>query len=335
MSNPLKIYDFHLKHRDRGTNVTYFHLAKEHPTLRAHIPTGISSSDVERQIIFDSFFMKLSSDLNTEVLKNDKQRKIIKKRKRHIDGITEITEIQKDYENKLLYGILYGGKITSNVTLEKVREGQDSDEYEYDSLNGDRLYEDFFFLLHISDRSNVARLFILSLKDSTKTDTIFKNYLSNNLFKGGAFGRAKSADYIPTEYRDAVLGRSLVNSISISKTETIISESDGAEYEVEIKLKPKNQSSFSQMAEQINIFQKSKVTMENSSADDEDSPVKFTLKDPNTNTSKTLTLANADNFIPRLSFEDEQIQDEDGNLDVASLKAICMEYIRYDNNNLI
>jgi hypothetical protein len=89
------------------------------------------------------------------------------------------------------------------------------------------------------------------------------------------------------------------------------------------------------MAEQINIFQKSKVTMENSSADDEDSPVKFTLKDPNTNTSKTLTLANADNFIPRLSFEDEQIQDEDGNLDVASLKAICMEYIRYDNNNLI
>lgn len=334
MSNPLKIYDFHLKHPDRRTNVTYFDLAKEHPDLLKHIPTNLNSDDIERQIIFDSFLMKLSSDLNTEELKN--QKKIIKKQKRKINGVVEITDIQKDYQHKVLYGILHGGKITKNVMLERVNEEQNEEEYEYDSLDGDRLYEDFFFLLHISFRTNVARLFILSQKESTKTDAIFKNYLSNKLFKGGSFSKAQATDFIPSEYRDEVLGRSFVNSISISKTTTIITESDGVEYDVEIRLKPKNKSNFSQIRERVNIFQKSKVTMENSSADDEDSPVKFTLKDPNTNASKTLTLANADNFTPRLSFENEQIQDENGYLDVETLKSLCLEYIKYDdNNNLI
>lgn len=334
MSNPLKIYDFHLKHPDRRTNVTFFDLAKEHPDLLKHIPTNLNSDDIERQIIFDSFLMKLSSDLNTEELKN--QKKIIKKQKRKINGVVEITDIQKDYQHKVLYGILHGGKITKNVMLERVNEEQNEEEYEYDSLDGDRLYEDFFFLLHISFRTNVARLFILSQKESTKTDAIFKNYLSNKLFKGGSFYKAQATDFIPSEYRDEVLGRSFVNSISISKTTTIITESDGVEYDVEIRLKPKNKSNFSQIRERVNIFQKSKVTMENSSADDEDSPVKFTLKDPNTNASKTLTLANADNFTPRLSFENEQIQDENGYLDVETLKSLCLEYIKYDdNNNLI
>ncbi|HRO76506.1 MAG TPA: hypothetical protein PLP27_10205 [Crocinitomicaceae bacterium] len=324
-----------MKHQDKRTNVTFFDLAKEHPDLLKHIPTNLNSNDdIERQVVFDSFLMKLLSDLNTEELKN--QKKIIKRQKRKINGVVEITNIQKDYQNKVLYGILHGGKITKNVMLERVNEEQNEEEYEYDTLDGDRLYEDFFFLLHISFRTNVARLFILSQKDSTKTDAIFKNYLSNKLFKGGAFGKAQATDFIPTEYRDDVLRRSLVNNIAISKTTTIITESDGVEYDVEIRLKPKSQRSFSQMIERANIFQRSKVTMENSSTDDEDSPIKFTLKDPNTNTSKTLTVANADNFIPRLSFEDEQIQDENKQLDLEKLKSLCMEYVSYDNNdNLI
>lgn len=339
MSNPLKMYDFHLRHKEDGTNVNFSNLAVSKPELAIHIPDlETDSENIEREVIFNSFLRKLSEDLNIEVLKNKKKDKLIKKNRYFNIEVEEMiaSEIETDYNNKVIYGVLHGGKVADNSTLERLTKA-DADqetEYEYDHLNGDRIYDNFFFMLHLSFRCNVARLFILSPKNSTKTDSIFKEYLTNNLFKEGInFQKTKASDYIPQEFRDEVLRRVHVNNILISKTDTIVSESDNQEYEVEVRLTPKSPDLFTNVKEKIDYFRKTKVNIEEHSADDEDGSVRFSIIDPETNQTKIVSISSADNFIPRILYDDNEIMDENRHLDLAKIKAICLEFLNYNEDN--
>lgn len=339
MSNPLKMYDFHLRHKEDGTNVTYYNLAVSKPELSNRIPDlDTDSENIGREVVFDSFLRKLSEDLNIEVLKNKKKDKLIKKN-RYFDTEREemiASEIEVDFNNKVLYGVLHGGKVAENSTLEKVSEAVTNQEieYEYDQLNGDRIYDNFFFMLHLSFRCNLARLFILSPKNSTKTDSIFKEYLTNNLFKDDInFQKTKVSDYIPQEFRDEVLRRVHVNNILISKTDTIISESDNQEYKVEVKLTPKFPDLFTNVKEKIDYFRKTKVIIEEHSADDEDGGVRFSIIDPETNQTNLVSISSADNFIPRILYNDDDIMDENRNLDIEKIKAICLNFLQYNEDN--
>lgn len=339
MSNPLKMYDFHLRHKVDGTNVTYYDLAVSKPELAIHIPDlETDSENIEREVVFNTFLRKLSEDLNIEVLKNKKQDKLIKKNRYFDTEMEEMlaSEIEIDYSNKVIYGVLHGGKVADNSTLERLTEvvADQEIEYEYDHLNGDRIYDNFFFMLHLSFRCNLARLFIISPKNSTKTDSIFKEYLSNNLFKDSInFVKTKVSDYIPPEYRDEVLRRVHVNNILISKTDTIISESDSQEYKVEVKLTPKSPDLFTNVKEKIDYFRKTKVTIEEDSVDDEESGVRFSINDPVTNQTRLVSISSADNFIPRTLYTDDEIMDENRNLDIEKNKAICLEFLRYNDDN--
>jgi len=339
MSNPLKMYDFHLRHKVDGTNVTFSNLAVSKPELANHIPDlDTDSENIEREVIFNSFLRKLSDDLNVEVLKNKKRDKLIKKN-RYFDAEKKemiASEIETDYSNKVIYGVLHGGKVADNSTLERLTEAADNQgtEYEYDHLNGDRIYDNFFFMLHLSFRCNVARLFVLSPKNSTKTDSIFKEYLANNLFKEGInFQKTKASDYIPHEFRDEVLRRVHVSNILISKTDTIISESDNQEYKVEVKLTPKSPDLFTNVKEKIDYFRKTKVHIEEHSAGDEDGSIRFSIFDPETNQTNLISISSADNFIPRILYDDDEIMDENRNLDLVKIKAICLEFLKYNEDD--
>ena len=342
MSNYLKIYDFFLSHNQTGINTTFYNLAVNHPDIIPLISVdGNIAQNIQRQVVFDGFLLKLSSDLNREVLKNEHTKKIVKKMVIYNGTNSLPKEIQKDYANKNLFGILHAGKITNNSTLEKRNENSDGSQltesdFEHTLLNGQRIYDDFFFLLHISFDCNVARLFVLTRRDNTNVDAILKKYLKDNLFKATGFKKTKAGDFVSENYKNAVLGRSIVSSIYISKAETIISESDGIEYEVEIKLKPKTQSIFSQVTQNtVNVFKKSKVFIEEEGAEDENSEIKFNIKDPDTKIRKTVSFGAQENFTPRLVFNDDEVLDENQQIDVEKLKAICMEYIVYEDNQLI
>ncbi|MNJ85732.1 hypothetical protein D3C87_32110 [compost metagenome] len=342
MSNYLKIYDFFLSHNQSGTNTTFFKLAVNHPSIIPFISSdGNVSESIQRQVVFDGFLRKFSNDLNNEILKNDHTKKIVKKSRDYNGTNSQPREVQKDYTNKNLFGILHAGKITNNSTLEKRNENNGTEEltesdFEHTLLNGQRIYDDFFFLLHLSFECNVARLFVLTRRDNINVDTILKKYLKDNLFKATGFKKTKAGDFVSENYKNAVLGRSIVSSINISKAETIISESDGIEYEVEIRLKPKTQSVFSQVTQTtVNLFKKSKVYIEEEGAEDENSEIKFNIKDPDTKIRKTVSFGSQENFTPRLVFNDDEVLDDNQQIDIDKLKAICMEYIVYENNQLI
>ena len=108
------------------------------------------------------------------------------------------------------------------------------------------------------------------------------------------------------------------------------------EYDVEIKLKPRNQSTLASLsAATLNFFKKSKVEISDSTSEDENSIVKFKIKDPITGTEKTISYNDRDAFIPRLELENEQVLDENNMISVLKMKDICLPYIKYNDNNLI
>jgi len=332
MSYILKIFDFHISSKRTASNTTYHALAMNHPGLINYINTeGDYSENIHRKLVFDSFLLKFSNDLNSENLKNVTTKKIIKKSKRYRGSSMVTIDILKDYNNKLLYGVLHAGRITNNAVLESPEE----DDYKYALLNGDRIYDDFFFMLHISFRCNIARLFIVNGGNNTNVDALLKKYLRDSLFRAPDFHKTKNSDFIPPEYREAVLGRATVNNVLISKADTVISQNDGIEYEVEIRLKPKATNAFSRITQEtISQLRKSKVILENSTADDENSELKFSIRDPVTNKSKTVSYGRQDEFIPRLVLADDQVFSGNNQINVAGLKAVCMEYINYEGNQL-
>jgi ribosome-binding factor A len=83
------------------------------------------------------------------------------------------------------------------------------------------------------------------------------------------------------------------------------------------------------------VFKKSKVFIEEEGAEDENSEIKFNIKDPDTKIRKTVSFGAQENFTPRLVFNDDEVLDENQQIDVEKLKAICMEYIVYEDNQLI
>lgn len=331
MSNSLKIYDFHLSHKDRKKNTNLQALAADHSDLNKYF-NGATIGNIKNQLVFDSFLRKLTTDLNSEVLKNLKARKIIKRSIFRKADAFAYRDIQSDYKDKVLYGVLHAGKITKNAILEKTSK----EDYEYNVLNNDRIYDDFFFLLHLSFRCNKARLFILSQADNTKVDSVFKSYLINNMFKSNSFGKTKASDFISADYKNEVIGRSVVTNILISKNDTIISEENGLEYEVEIKLKPKTTNSFKKFTEAVvSNLQKSKVLIEKDSSEDTTSDIKFSIKDPFTNLTKVISFGNEENFVPRLLLEDDEILNDEGLIDVEKMKTLCLSYIVYEKDALI
>jgi hypothetical protein len=340
MSYYLKIYDFLIFNKTKNSNTTYYHLALNHTELSAIVQSKVEeiNENIDRQIVFDSYLRKLQTDLNIETIKDIRTKKIIKKSKKKIGDTITTFDILKDYENKLIYGVLHGGKITENSMLEsrKVIQEKGEDEYDYNVLNGDRIYDEFFFMLHISFKCNISRLFILSKKETTITDGLFKKYLKGNLFKATQFKETKVVDFIADEYRQIVLDRVVINNVYISNSQRIISEGDNMEYDVEIKLKPRNQSTLASLsAATLNFFKKSKVEISDSTSEDENSIVKFKIKDPITGTEKTISYNDRDAFIPRLELENEQVLDQNNMISVLKMKDICLPYIKYNDNNLI
>lgn len=340
MSNYLKIYDFHIFNKITNSNTTYYQLALNHTELRGIVQSAVEeiNENVDRQLVFDSFLRKLHNDLNIETIKDIRNKKIIKKSKKKIGDSITTRDILKDYENKIIYGVLHGGKITENSMLESIKKNVDNleDEYDYNVLNGDRIYDEFFFMLHISFKCNIARLFVLSRKETTLTDGLFKKYLKSNLFKAPQFKETKVADFIADEYRQVVLNRVVINNVFISNSQTIISEGDNMEYDVEIKLKPRNQSVLANVtAATIDFFKKSKVEISDSKSEDENSSVKFKIKDPITGSEKTISYNDRDAFIPRLELENDQVLDENNLISVLKMKEICLPYIRYNDDNLL
>ncbi len=334
MNHYLKIFDFHISSKSTSTNTTLFDLAVDHPDLINNISQGNDQTEsIQRQLVFNSFKLKLSSDLTNERLKNTTTKKIVKKSKYVQDGQIRTRELLDDYNNKIIYGILHGGKITNNAFLESPID--DYDNYEYSLLHGDRIYDEFFFLVHLSFRTNIARLFILSSSSNTNIDAVVKKYFQTNMFKTPNNERTKVSSYVPYEYRDEVLNRVTVNSITISKLDTVISEDDGIEYEVQIKLKPKSTNSFSIFnGDKIQRIRRSKVVFESDETNDMNSDIKFSIKDPNTSSSKTIAFGQENEFIPRIVLTDEEVYNNSTQIDVDSLKSLCLEYIKYNDTIL-
>lgn len=329
MSNYLKIYDFIIRHKQRSTNTEYFTLALNSPELSSQSNIESDNVNIKRQVVFDTFLRKLNSDLNREVLKNKSSKKIIKQSINRND--LKERKVLTDYENKIIYGVLNAGKITENAILEKVNEGENN---EYSVLDGDRIYDDFFFLLHISFSCNISRLFILSRKNNTNVDAVLKSYLRDNLFKANNFKKTTCVDFIPKEYRAEVLDRSIISNVLISKSQTILTESDNEEYEVEIRLKPKSPKTLSWLNQsKINIFKGSKVIVGENASDDINSEVRFSINDPETKNRKTISFGDQDNFMPRFILEDDEILNDNLELDIQKLKTMCMNYIKYNDNN--
>jgi hypothetical protein len=293
------------------------------------------SAERDRQIIFDSFKSKLQSDLNLEKLKKESAKKLIKRSKYFKNNKLETRDVLKDYENKVIYGVLHGGRITENSILESKKDKTDVEEaeYDYNLLKGDRIYDDFFFLLHISFDCNVARLFILTRKNTITTDSIFKNYLCTNLFKAKGYKKIIPSDFVPKEYREEVLKRVIVNDVFISNGQSILSESDNMEYEVEIRLRPKSKNTLNKVkASTLAFFKKSKVEISDSVSEDDNSAVKFKIKDPITGAEKTIAYTDKDSLIPKLVLKDDEILDENNEINVLKIKKLCLSYIRYSED---
>lgn len=335
MSNVLKIYDFQIKHKTQGVNVTFHTLAMDHSGLKPNNIEPELTENIQRQLVFDNFLLKMNSDLNNEVLKNEHQKKIIKKSRQYLGNDYIVTDLHKDYNNKVIYGLLHGGRITSDSVLEKKSNDSNGDEiFEYNNLDGDRIYDNFFFLLHVSFRTNIAKLFILTRKGNVIIDPIFKSYLKTNLFNAPNFQRTLVTNYVSNEYQQMVLNRSIVNTVYISKSDRIVAAEGGTEYEVEIKLKPVNNNPFAVVTNDlVDVLRRSKVVINENTSEDEDSEIKFSIKDPVSNTSKMISFGNEDNFIPKLALDDEDILTND-TIDVAKMKAICLAYINYDTINV-
>lgn len=339
MSNILKIYDLNIFHKEDGNATTFYHLAKENEELKAIIQkTATLNESIDRKIVFDSFYQKLNNDLNTEKLKNERNKKIVKKFKNKKEGKLFEISLEKDFDNNLIYGLLHGGKITENSMLETLKltnkEGVEDIEYEYNFLDGDRIYDQLFFMIHISFEVNVARMFVLSRRNSVLVDDILKIYFSKKLFKAKNFKSTQICDFIPNQYRQEVLGRVLVSGIHISSSDNLITEvqEEQSNYKVEIILKPEQQNTLNQIREfGLDFFRNTKVDISGTTSEDEQSIVKLKIKDPVTGAENTIAYTDIDKLIPRIVLENEQVMDENNSISSLKMKNICLPYVSQNN----
>ncbi|MBU3661493.1 MAG: hypothetical protein FGM14_16635 [Flavobacteriales bacterium] len=328
MSNYLKIFDFHLSHKIKGNNVTFFDLGID-KEFNKTTSVKTNSEKIHREIVLKGFENQFSSDLNSEKLKNNTTKRIVKKCRDK--NSQKIVELSLDKENLIIYGLLFSGRITKNVTLEKVNDDGNNN---YETLNRHRIYDNFFFLMHISFRCNVARVFIHTKTDSVPGDAIIKKYLLDHLFKSNGFNKTKVSDFISAEFKKEVLNRSVIGQISISKTDTIQLTDDGEKFDVEVRLKPKTQSAFKDLTENIvNLFKKTKVIIGNQKVDDLNSTVKISLNDALSKTNKTIVFGDEEGFQPKILLNDNEILNGD-EIDLEVMKNICMSYVIYDKDKL-
>lgn len=339
MGNVLRIYDYELNHIEEGKLVTFYDLGKSHPGLQENLKNcseeTIDSENIRWSLILDSFRLKITNDLNTEVLINKRAQQIIKRGSKGVkDGKINNREINRDDEDKIIYSVLHGGKITENAVLEKLKENQD--EPTYANLNGDRIYDQMFFLLHLSFRCNKARLFILTKKNNIVLDNTLKKYLATDLFKTDEFPKQKWSDFIPKELQKEALGRTMINNITVSKNEIINSEILDDEYEIEIKLKSKNKKPFNKVTKKVvETLRNSVLKYNDKEVKSKGGEVKFQINDPISKTKRTVAFGDTSNFIPRFEYEDSEVLFSNKNIDQNKVKKICLNYISYDEENLI
>lgn len=336
MANILRIYDFELNHKEKKKNVTFYNFCLDHPELKVLASTkGVDSNKIQWKIVLDAFKVKFSNDLNTEKLKNTRTQKIVK-RGLEVDRNKKFKrkDILIDSEDLILFSNLQGGKITDKSVLEKIT--LDKDNPTLEQLNGDRIYDEMFFLIHLSFRSNKARLFTLTRKNNLNLDTIIKSYFEKNMFKCPEYQSGKWHPFVPKEIQSEALKRTVINNIAISKNQNLNSDSLEDEFEIEIKLKSKKKGGFNKITKKmVDMLKKTQVTIDKTTVESEGGEVKFNITDPETKTNKSIVFGNADDFIPRLSYEDKDILNSDLTLDEKKLKKICLKYIQYDETGLI
>lgn len=332
MANILRIYDFELDHKDKKNSVTFYDLAKDHIELQSLIKIdAVNSENLKWAIILDAFRHKFTNDLNSEKLKSARTQKIVKRGIKYDKKATiTLKEINIDKSNHLLYSTLNGGKITDKSLLEKVDPKKG---LTLEMLNGDRIYDELFFLLHISFRCNKARLFTLTRRNNLNLDTTIKSYFEKNMFKCSNYNNGKWQAYIPKELRAEALERTVINNIAITKSRYLNSTDFDDQFEIEIKLKSKKKGGFGRItSEFVERLKKTHLIIDNDELDDETGVVKFNITDPETRTNKSVVFGDTDNFIPKLALEDRDIINKNQTLDEDKLKSICMKYIEYDTN---
>ena len=329
MANILRNYDFNLEHIERKNKVTFYDLAKEHPEIQGLTSTSkTKSKSLHWEIALDAFKLKFSNDLNSEKLKNNKTQRIVK-RGYELDkrNKVKLKEIKIDTKEFILFSTLNGGKITDKSVLEKVSNNQ----RKLQLLNGDRIYDELFFLIHLSFKCNKARLFILTRSNNFSLDSTIKSYFEKNMFKCKSFIKSKWNIYIPNELKEEALSRTVINNIAISKTKFFNDVELDDEYEIEIKLKSKKKSGFGKITQDlVDKFKKTHIKINGNEIDDNTGLVKFNITDPETKTNKSIVFGNTDDFIPKLSLEDKQILSSELSIDESKLKTICLEYINYN-----
>jgi hypothetical protein len=332
MANILRIYDFELEHSTKKNAVTFYDLALEHPELQGYIKTtGVRSDNVKWKIVLDAFKHKFTNDLNKEKLKNTKTQRIVKRGyKLDKEQNVILKEIDVDNDNFLIYSTLNGGKITEKSVLEKVSKEENT----LQLLNGDRIYDELFFLLHISFRCNKARLFTLTRRNNYNLDSTIKSYFEKNMFNCKAFKKSKWHSYVPVELQSDALNRTVINNIAITKTKYLNNQDLEDEYEIEIKLKSKKKAGFGKITQNlVDMLKKTHITINNDEIDDETGLVKFNITDPETKTNKSVVFGHTDDFIPKLALDDKEILNKDLTLDDNKIKSICLSYISYNNSD--
>jgi hypothetical protein len=330
MPNILRIYDFELEHKELKKTVTFYDLAVDHPELQTYIKlNGLNSETLKWDIILDAIKHKFSNDLNKEKLKNSTTQRIVKRGyKLNHKKEVELKDLNIDNKDFLIYSTLNGGKITDKSILEKVstKEGNNMQ-----MLNGDRIYDEMFFLLHVSFTCNKARLFTLTRSNNLNLDSTIKSYFAKNMFKCENFISSSWQIYIPTELQQKALERTVINNIAITKTLHLNNQAIDVEFEIENKLKSKKKGVFSKITTDIvDLFRKTQITLNGYELMDDGGIVKFNITDPETNTKKSVVYGDTDDFIPKLALEDRAILKKDLTLDEIKLKKICLDYIVYD-----
>lgn len=334
MPNILRIYDFELIHLVRKKSVTFFDLAIEHPELQSYIKSiGVKSENLKWGIVLDAIKHKFSNDLNSEKIKNNRTQRIVKRGyKLDQKGAVILKEINVDKKDFLIYSTLNGGKITEKSILEKI---SSSEEAKLQLLDGDRIYDELFLLLHISFRCNKARLFTLTKSNNYNLDSTIKTYFEKNMFKCSTFKSNKWNAFVPAELQADAISRTVINNIAISKTKHLNNNELEDEFEIEIKLKSRKKGGFGKItSDLVNMLKKTHIRIDNEDINDETGIVKFNITDPETKTNKSVIFGDTDNFIPKLALEDKAILKKDLTIDEEKLKKICLDYINYNDKGL-
>lgn len=333
--NTLRMYDFTINHKQYNNKCTFQNLVLEHEELIKHMPI-IEGDDVSRNLdwplLLAAFKLQFTNDLATEKLFDRKNKKLVKKGIQKRNGLVSYVDVLQDNDKELIYGTLLGGKITENSFLEKV----DTDDETIQNLNGDRIYDEFFFMLHPSFRCNKARLFIITKASTTNPDSILKKYFEKFLFKSHNFNHCTTSHYIPQNIQKEVIERTVVTDILISKNEKYFSTGLQDNFKIELKLTSESKQPFSKIKQNVvDFFKKTKITFADNQENDDDGFVQFNITDPETNSSQKIALNNLDEFLPKLIFENIEILDNNMNIDIDKAKKICTNYIQYENDGLI